>query len=89
MLAFRRVIQLAGHPATDEFKRELQNAVDLFRPGFDEASPNRYPGNTSRLWRELWNAEIDIRNEIIEPALVRRRRGCGELPPAYKQALRD
>ena len=87
--AFRMVIQLTGHPTAEEFKRELQNAVDLFRPAFEEESPNRYPENTRRLWRELWNREIDIQREIVEPALARRRQGYGEPPPPYKRALSE
>lgn len=87
--AFRMVIQLTGHPTAPEFQRELQNAVDLFRPAFEEESPNRYPENTRRLWRELWQAEIDIRREIVTPALARRQQGYGEPPPNYKAALRD
>ena len=85
--AFRMVIKLTGHPTMDEFKRELQNGVDLFRTSFDEESPNRFPDNTRRLWRELWQAEIDIRHEIITPALARRAQGYGEPPPDYKRAL--
>lgn len=87
MKAFERVIQLTGHPTADEFKLELQNAVDLFRPAFDEDSPNRYPENTRRLWREIFHGEIDIRSEIIEPAVARRRQGYGESPPDYKSVL--
>ena len=79
--------KLTGHPTAGEFKLELQNAVDLFRPAFDEDSPNRYPENTRKLWRELFHAEIDIRREIIEPAVARRRQGYGETPPDYKGAL--
>ncbi len=75
LAAFRRVIELTGHPTCDELKRELQNAVDLFRPSFDDESSNRYPENTRRLWRELFGAEIDLRAEIIAPALARRRVG--------------
>src|SRR6185436_10390779 len=45
LAAFRRVIELTGHPSASEFKHELQNAVDLFRPSFDEESANRYPDN--------------------------------------------
>src|ERR1017187_8941226 len=30
--AFERTIQLTGHPTAAELQRELQNAVDLFRP---------------------------------------------------------
>ena len=85
--AFERTIQLTGHPTADELKRELQNAVDLFRPAFDEDSPNRYPENTRKLWRELFHGEIDIRQEIIEPAIARRKQGYGETPPDYKRTL--
>jgi hypothetical protein len=85
--AFRMVIRLTNHPTAEEFKNELQNAVDLLRPAFDEESPNRYPENTLRLWREPWNMEIDLRTEMIQPALARRRQGYGEPPPAYKRVL--
>lgn len=85
--AFERTRQLTGHPTAAELRQELQNAVDLFRPAFDEDSPNRYPENTRRLWRELFHEEIDIRRDIIEPARARRRQGFGESPPDYKRAL--
>jgi len=85
--AFERVIELTGHPTAEEFKIELQNAVDLFRPAFDEDSPNRYPENTRRLWRDVFHAEIDVRRAIIEPAIARRRQGYGEPPPDYKSVL--
>src|SRR5205085_11188819 len=86
--AFQRVLAATGHPTADELRTELQNAVDLFRPAFDEDSPNRYPENTRRLWRELFHAEIDVSREIIEPAISKRRQGYGEVPPDYKKALR-
>jgi hypothetical protein len=85
--AFERVIQLSGHPTAAEFQRELQAAVDLFRPAFDEEAPNRYLENTRGLWREIFHAEIDVQREIIEPAMVRRKQGYGEPPPDYKRAL--
>jgi hypothetical protein len=85
--AFTRTIELTGHPTAEELKRELRNAVDLFRPAFDEDSPNRFPENTRKLWRELFQGEIDIRREIIEPAIARRKQGYGETPPDYKGAL--
>lgn len=85
--AFERVMQLTGHPTAEEFKLELQNAVDLFRPAFDEDSPNRYPENTRRLWREIFRAEIDLRRDIIDPAIARRRQGYGDPPPDYKSVL--
>jgi len=87
VLAFRRVIELTGHPTADEFKRELQNAVDLFRPSFDDESPNRYPDNTRRLWGEIFGGVIDLHAEIVAPALARRRAGYGEPPPDYKRVL--
>lgn len=87
MKAFERVIQLTGHPTSVELQLELQSAVDLFRPAFDEDSPNRYPENTRRLWREIFHAEIDVRGDIIEPAIARRKEGYGESPPDYKRSL--
>jgi len=87
MTAFKRVIELTGHPTAEEFKRELQNAVDLFRPAFDDDSPNLYPENTKRLWREIFRSEIDLGRDIIAPALERRRAGYGETPPDYKLLL--
>ncbi|MBX3732151.1 MAG: hypothetical protein KF791_06110 [Verrucomicrobiae bacterium] len=85
--AFRRVRELTGHPTAGELQHELQNAVDLFRPGFGDDSPNRYPENTRQRWRELFGQGIDIRRDIIEPAIARRRVGYGETPPDYKSLL--
>jgi hypothetical protein len=85
--AFERVVQITGHPTAEEFKVELQNAVDLFRPAFEDDSPNCYPENTRRLWQEIYHAEIDVHRDIIEPALKRRRVGYGEPPPDYKRKL--
>ncbi len=86
--AFERTRQLLGHPTAAELQTELQNAVDLFRPAFDEDSPNRFPENTRRLWREIFGADIDIRRDIIEPAIGRRNQAYGEPPPVYKGSLR-
>ena len=85
--AFERVIQRSGHPTAAELQIELQTAVDLLRPGFDEDSPNRFPENTRRLWREIFHAEIDIRSDIIDPAIARRKLGYGDPAPDYKRAL--
>lgn len=87
MGAFRMVMQLTGHPTEAEFKHELQNAADLFRPAFDDESPNRYPDNTCRLWQEVWQAAIDVKADIIQPALARRNQGYGTPPPPYRRAL--
>lgn len=87
LLAFRRVIEITGHPREQELREELQNAVDLFRPSFDAESPNRYPDNTRRLWHELFGKELDLRRDLIEPALARRTAGYGMPPPNYKRSL--
>ncbi len=87
LTAFQRTCELTGHPTEAELKWELQNAVDLFRPAFEEDSPNGYPENTQRLWQAIFGREINIRSEIIEPAIARRKSGYGETPPDYKRAL--
>lgn len=89
LLAFRRVIDLTGHPTREELLQELRNAVDLFRPAFDDESPNLYPGNSVRLWRELWQAPLDVGQDIVAPALARRRAGYGDPPPDYRRSLVD
>ena len=85
--AFKSVIAATGHPTACEMIRELQNAVDLFRPNFEEESVNLFPINTERLWQEVFNGKIDVRTEIIEPAIARRKQGYGETPPDYKKLL--
>jgi hypothetical protein len=85
--AFERVIELTGHPSAEEFIQELQNAVDLFRPAFADDSPNQFLDNTTRLWRTIFQREIDVRREIIQPAISRRNQGYGETPPSYKSRL--
>ena len=87
--AFNRVITTTGHPTVEEMKRELQNAVDLFRPGFDEESPSRFRANTEQLWREVFKTEIDVQKEIIAPAIARRKQGYGEPPPDYLGILKE
>ncbi|MBM3848604.1 MAG: hypothetical protein FJ396_00210 [Verrucomicrobia bacterium] len=87
LLAFRRVIDLTGHPTQAELLHELRNAVDLFRPAFDDESPNLYPSNSVRLWRELWQASLDVGRDIVAPALARRRAGYGDPPPDYQRSL--
>jgi hypothetical protein len=55
--------------------RQLMSGdVDLFADNDDEDLPNRH-------------AEIDVRREIIEPAITRRNQGYGESPPDYKSSL--
>jgi len=87
--AFRVVIRKTGHPTQDELIHELQMAVDLFRPSFDEEQGQDMANNCRRLWPLIYGREIDPRQEIIAPALQKRREGYGEPTRDYKQELRD
>lgn len=89
--AFKLVIERTGHPTEDELRRELQIAVDLFRPNFDEEMAGDITTNTRVLWQELWARDINVRTEIIGPALARIRAGYADDIPKrdYKGALKD
>ena len=85
--AFRVVRRKTGHPTETELIAELQMAVDLFRPGFDEENAVDLANNTHRLWPLLYGREIDVRGEIIAPALAKRRAGYGLPDRDYKREL--
>ena len=87
--AFRAVIAKTGHPTEPELIKELQLAVDLFRPSFDEEQGHDMGNNCRRLWPLIFGREIDPRAEIIAPALAIRKAGYGEPTRDYKQELRD
>jgi hypothetical protein len=87
--AFRVVLAKTGHPTEKELIEELQMAVDLFRPSFDEEKASDFTGNTRRLWPLIYGREIDPRAEIIVPALARRKAGYGEPTRDYKTELRE
>lgn len=87
--AFRAVIAKTGHPTEAELIQELQLAVDLFRPSFDEEQGHDMANNCRRLWPLIYGREIDPRREIISPALAIRKAGYGEPTRDYKQELRD
>lgn len=89
--AFRVVIKKTGHPTEAEMIEELQAAVDLFRPGFDEENAVDMTGNCRRLWPEIFGREIDPRQEIIAPALEIRRKGYELDRPRrdYKSELKE
>jgi hypothetical protein len=76
--AFRLVIERTGHPSEQEFLTELQFSVDLFRPGFDEEVTGDITTNTAAMWPEIFGREIDVRREIIAPALARLRAGYAD-----------
>lgn len=70
LAAFRMVIARTGHPTENEMRRELQAALDLFRPGFDEEMVGDITTNTRVLWNEIWGKDINVRAEIIAPAIA-------------------
>lgn len=88
--AFHLVIDHTGHPTEEEMKKELQFAVDLYRPNFDEEMIGDITTNTRILWNELWGRDINVRQEIIAPALKVRREGIAlDIPQSdYKAELR-
>lgn len=62
----------------DEFARQLQLAVDLYRPKFDEEfARGDMLMNTRILWQTLWGKDIDVRARIIRPALERAEHDYG------------
>ena len=87
--AFRIVLSKTGHPTEAELIKELQLAVDLFRPSFDEEQGHDLANNCRRLWPLIFGREIDPRAEIIAPALAIRKAGYCEPTRDYKQELRD
>jgi hypothetical protein len=88
MEAFKLVVAKTGHPTEAEFKRHLQKAVDLYRPKFDEETARGdMMANTRILWQTLWQKEIDVRAEIIRPALARAQHDYDEGDPTLKSRL--
>jgi hypothetical protein len=86
--AFLLVIEKTGHPTPDELITALQRHVDLFRPNFDEENSGDPIANTQRLWHELYGESINVRRDIIAPALQRRKAGYGT-PPNLRNELRS
>lgn len=89
--AFRLVIERTGHPTENEMRGELQAAVDLFRPGFDEEIIGDITTNTRVLWQELWGKDINVRQEIIAPAIALRNKGYADdlAREDYRSGLRE
>ncbi len=83
--AFRLVRARTGHPTEEDLIHALQRVVDLYRPSFDEESAGDPMHNTEVLWRELFNKSVDVRRQIIAPAIAERRKQYGK----DKRGLRD
>ena len=86
--AFQCVLRKTSHPTESELLAELQEAVDIYRPGFDESSTANPLRNTVSLWQKLYGKTIDVREQIIKPALIRRTKGFAESRTDYKSQLR-
>jgi hypothetical protein len=71
-----------------EFKAVLMSAVDIYRPRFaEEQTAADIFENTRTVWKEIYGKTIDVRQEIIMPALERRKRSYGATGPNLKAQL--
>jgi hypothetical protein len=72
----------------DDLRMVLMNAVDIYRPRFaEEQTSADIFENTRAVWQEIYGRTIDVRLEIIVPALTNRKLSYGSAAPNLKAQL--
>ncbi len=88
--AFFLVKNLTGHPTEDEMIKSLQGIVDMYRPNFDEENPGGdLTVNTIELWKEFFGNGIDVKKQIIIPALAERNKYYDPLSNHRKELVKE
>ncbi len=76
-----------GFPDEATLLAALKKAVDIYRPQFDEENCGDPVANTKIVWKEIYGKDIDVRKEIIAPALLERKKCYGLTDATLKEHL--